>query len=371
MEEFVALPQFKPCRAKKRCDDPTNVVDGLGWENKIDGERFKIHSGAGGKFIHRCDSRCISVKTDKFTEKTDSVPHLMVAQDLEPKCIIDSEFVSIVDEIRVEVPGIFYDKLANKSHPHTKWFVDKYQGSVPVYPHVSMTSSVLGSLPEEAIRKQQENNAWIRAYAFDLVQSAGRDITFDTQLHRRVALAKLLEPVNPELILLMPLWWGLTKAEVEQLFYLLTDAEGEGLIGKDLSARYNAPSNWWKLKRYWPVDCVITGEYKVGEFGKTGKMDGMVSSIEVGVYNMGKLHPIGWMSAIMDGENNLMTPADFLHSGMVGRAVELLHNGLQVKEGTSIGHSLRHPRFKRWRDDKSPKDCTFWALSTELKKRMK
>ena len=371
------LPQHKPARAKKKLDDPTNVPDGLNWENKIDGERFKIHthqpsqvSCAGSLYplLHRCDSRCISKATDAFTEKSDRVPHIMTAEGLPENSIIDCEFVSTGDEIRVEVPGVFYDKLADKHHPHTIWFKQTYQGTVPVYPHVSMTCSVLGSLADEAIRKQQETNAWVKAYAFDMIQDNGLDITKHTQLARRFALQERLRFVNPNLIMLMPQWENLTPAEVEQLFYLLTDAEGEGLIGKVMSAKYDAATNWYKLKRYYPVDCVITGGYKVGEEGKTGKMLGKVSSISVGVYDKGVLHHIGWMSAIMDGEDNLMTPEAFLASGWIGRPVECLHNGVQLKSDALIGYSLRHPRFRRWRDDKTATDCTLAALLAEIKK---
>jgi ATP-dependent DNA ligase len=367
-EPGQSLEQFAPARAKKKIDDPATTPDGLAWENKIDGMRMKIHTGKGNR--HRCDSRCISKATGNFTENTDSVPHIMETTNLDPNSIIDCEFVSPVDEIRVEVPGVFYDKLADADHLHTLYFKQKYQGTIPVYPHVSMTTSVLGSNPELAIQKQNSAGAWIKAYAFDLVKEKGSFITGLSQLSRRKALADLLYYVNPERILLMPQWRNLTLAEREQLFYLLTDAKGEGLIGKNLGKKYDDANNWYKLKRFWPVDCVITGEYKVGKEGKTGVMLDKVSSIGVGVYDKGILHHIGWMSAIMDDLSALMTPAQFLASGMPGRAVECLHNGLQVKPEMSIGHSLRHPRFRRWRDDKTPTDCTFAALQAEIKKGM-
>lgn len=360
------LTQFKPAKAKKKLDDPADVPEGLGWENKIDGERFKIHTF--NALPHRCDSRCISKATNCFTEKSDRVPHIMNVEGLPVNSIIDCEFVSTGDEIRVEVPGVFYDKLANQEHPHTQWFKAGYQGTIPVYPHVSMTCSILGSLPAEAIRKQQESNGWVKAYAFDIVKVEGMSSTLLAQLVRREMLARYLQNVDPNLVMLMPMWVGLTASEIEQLFYLLTDAEGEGLIGKVLDAKYDAATNWYKLKRYYPVDCVVTGEYKVGEEGKTGKMLGKVSSIAVGVYDKGILHHIGWMSAIMDDESALMTPEQFLASGLIGGPVECLHNGLQSKPEASCGYSLRHPRFRRWRDDKSASDCTLSALIAEIKK---
>jgi hypothetical protein len=370
---LMPLTQFAPARAKKKLDDPANTPEGLGWENKIDGERFKIHTYKASMFqgfplTHRCDSRCISKATNNFTEKTDRVPHIMTASGLPEKSIIDCEFVSTGDEIRVEVPGVFYDKLADSNHPHTQWFKNNYQGTIPVYPHVSMTCSILGSLPDEAIRKQTEQNAWIKAYAFDMVQFECVDSTKWTQELRRTYLANALYQVDPNLMMLMPQWVNLTSAEVEKLFYLLTDAEGEGLIGKVMDAKYNAPTNWYKLKRYYPVDCVVTGQYKVGEEGQTGKMLGKVSSISVGIYHNGSLHHIGWISAIMDDESALMTPEQFIASGLIGRPVECLHNGLQVKSDASCGYSLRHPRFRRWRDDKSAADCTLSNLIAEIKK---
>ena len=366
------LAQFKPARAKKKIDDPAQLPGVQCWdEDKKDGERFVIHTDVGGPFPHACTSRRESTVTHRFNEKTDRVPHLMNLKNLPPKSLLDCEFISTADEIRVELPGKFWDKLMDKNHPHMKWFMNEYQGTNPVYPHVRETASIMGSLGPEAVRKQEENNSWIRAYCFDIVQYMGQDTRRNTQLMRRNFLAKQLEAVEPGQILLMPAWWNLTNGEVEELFYLLTDAEGEGLIRKDPSKAYDAANNWYKLKRYWPVDCVITGDYKVGEYGKTGKMDGKVSSIAVGVYDAkGVLQHVGWMSAIMDGEDNLMTPEEFEASSLPMSPVECLHNGLQVKAEAPLGHTLRHPRFRRHRNDKSAKDCTFAALQAEIKKGM-
>lgn len=375
------LPQFKPARAKKKIDDPAKLPDVQCWdEDKKDGERFVIHTYQSVPgYLHACTSRRESTVTGRYNEKTDRVPHLMNLDPLPPKSMLDSEFISTADEIRVELPGKFWDKLMNKEHPHMKWFMKEYQGTNPIYPHVRQTASIMGSLGPEAVRKQMDEEAWIRAYVFDIVQYMGQDIRRNTQMQRRTFLAKQLEAVEPGHLLLMPAWWNLTNGEVEELFYALTDAEGEGLIRKDPSKAYDAANNWYKLKRYWPVDVVITGDFKVGEEGKTGKMFGKVSSIAVGVYDKGILKHIGWMSAIMDSEAGLMEPDEFLNSELPGSAVECLHNGIQVRPPTAsmdcislpvMEYTLRHPRFRRHRGDKSAKDCTFAALQAEIKKGM-
>lgn len=342
------LIQFEPARAKKKTNIP---LPNLYTEQKIDGERYLIHSYEEGNY---CTSRRQSVVTGMMVEKTDRVPHLM-SINLPQASLFDTEFVSSGDIVQLDLPGKFWDKMEDGRHAR---FI-RSLGYLPVYPHVGNTVSIMGSLANEAIRKQEERGK-IWAYCFDIIMFQGQSLGHNSQIKRRNFLRNLSENIDPESgFVLMPAWHTLTLSEIEELFYLVTDIKGEGLILKDPTQHYNAPKNWYKMKRDFPADVVYTGRCKEGQEGKTGKMLGKAASLEIGVYHNNSLIPIGWVSAIRDGEDNLQTPEEHAAT-WTGRAIEIRHNGLQ-KDNT-----LRHPRFRRVRDDKNPTDCTFERLKYEV-----
>jgi ATP-dependent DNA ligase len=289
--------------------------------------------------------------------------------------MFDSEFVSSGDMILRDLPGKFWDKLMEPRHPHLVWLKNKFGGQLPIYPHVGKTVSIMGSLGAEAVRKQQEIGL-IWAYTFDITRFMGKDLTQNPQIARRRFLASQLEAVDPESgIILMPAWMNLTTAEREEFFYLITEPfydigedGGEGLIIKDPTQKYNGPKNWYKVKANWPGDVVYTGVSKEGEEGKTGQMLGMAASLEIGVYHNDALLPIGWVSGIRDGMAGLQTPQQHMQQN-AGKAIEVRHNGLQEKPDAPLGYTLRHPRFRRDRDDKNPTDCTWSNLYAEASKK--
>lgn len=357
------LVQFTPARAKKKLlvAELQAKHRMLYTEQKIDGERYVIHSNVGGPFRNACTSRRESEVTGRMVEKTDRVPHLM-SLDLPSGSLFDNEFVSSGDMVPIELPGKFWDKLEPGRHCN---FI-RSLGYLPTYPHVGNTVSIMGSDGPLAVQKQQERGL-IWAYCFDIITFEGKDVTGSSQLGRRKFLNKLFENIDPKSgMVLMPAWFDLTLSEIEELFYLITDVKGEGLILKDPNEKYNAPKNWYKMKIDFPADVVFTGGYKMGEAGKTGKMEGYVGSLEVGVYKSGVLQPIGWVSAIMDGEDKLPELTQSVISGeIVGKVIECRHNGTQAKPDSPLKVTLRHPRFRRWRGDKNATDCTIECLLAE------
>lgn len=356
------LIQYVPARAKKKLLvaelNPEHLR--LWDEQKIDGERYLIHSNVGGPFRNACTSRRQSVVTNRMVEKTDRVPHLM---NLEmPTGLYDNEFVSSGDIVKVDLPGYLWDKMEPGRHAD---FI-KGLGYLPAYPHVGDTVSIMGSEGSLAVQKQVERGK-IWAYCFDILAYNGKSVTHNSQLARRKFLWKIMENIDPESgFILMPRWEGLTLEQKAELFYLVTDIKGEGLIEKDPDQPYNGPRNWYKMKIDFPCDVVFTGGYKMGSEGVTGKMVDFVGSLEVGVYKNGLLQPIGWISAIMDGEDGLaMLTQRVMNGELRGEVIEARHNGTQVKADAPLGLTLRHPRFRRRRHDKNPEDCTLEALLTE------
>lgn len=357
-----ALRQIKPARAKKVTKGPLlDMVD----EQKLDGERFTLHTGVGGPYQHAITSRRVSEVTGRMVEKTDRVPHIVNAP-LEPSLVLDTEHAAIGDAIWVALPPWTWDKLLNPKHPHMQYFRDK--GQVPVFPHVSFTASIMGSLGPEAVRKQQERGK-VWAWCFDVLYYQGKYVGNNAWIKRRNLLATLVAgcDIENDGIVLMPAWSGLTKKEKQELFDLFVEVDGEGMIEKDPAELYNAASAWYKWKAEWPLDVVLTGQFKYGDAGKTGKMLGLAGTLEIGVYYQGRLKPIGWISAIMDGEGKLPALTRRAEEGqLAGLVVGILCNGLQEKDGW---YTLRHPRYYKkvgWRTDKSPQDCTFEAMMGEL-----
>jgi len=339
--------QICPARAKKKTVVP---LPGYLCEQKIDGQRYIIHPGKG------CTSRRISAVTQEYVEKGDRVPHL-VGTAFPQESLLDCEFVSPADIVQVELPGHIWDQLPN--HPHHQFIKDL--GYLPVYPHVSSTTSIMGSDAREALRKQSLcGQIW--AYCFDILQFKGQSTTRSSQLARRRFLASQLEGIDPKRgLILMPQWTSLNADDQQLLFDLITEPGGEGIILKDPGAPYNAPSNWFKWKKDFPVDAVLTGAYDWG----TGKLEGLLGSLEIGVYRAGVLYPVGNISAIMDSESKLVD-LTANRAKLRGLVVECRHNGKQTKKSAPLGFTLRHPRFRFWRDDKNATDCTVEALLNEL-----
>lgn len=377
------LVQFTPARAKKKTtvDELTQKDTQKDWEQKIDGERYTIHTEVGGPYRHACTSRRQSEVTGRMVEKTNRVPHLMSLPGLPPKSLLDNEFVASADAQLRELPGWLWDRLKEPNHRHMKWIKNKFGGALPIYPHVGNTVSIMGSLGPEAVWKQEQRGP-IWSYCLDIMQYQGKDLRANSQAARRRFLAGILESIDPESgLILMPAWQGLSIDQIVAFFYLVTDPfvptsdtlfheplGGEGLIGKDQEQRYDGPRNWWKLKKDFPVDAVYTGVSKIGEEGKTGKMLGLAASLEIGVYHMGELYPVGWISAIRDGLHRLQTPEEHMRDWAL-KPVECRHNGLQKDPTHPLGYTLRHPRFRRDRSDKNPKDCTFETMYAEASKR--
>lgn len=365
-----SLAQIAPARAKKKTfvyelqnDHKIQAeLASAGTEQKIDGERFKLQTDLpAGEYLHGISSRVISKQTGRFTEKTDRVPHITKNPHLPKSSILDTELASSGDIVLLDLPGKFWDKMDCQTHPHIVWLRNKFNGALPVYPHVSHTASIMGSLGPEAVRKQEERGI-IWAYIFDILRYNNQSVLHNKQDARRRFLASLLEAVPAgEGIQLMPHWPSLSIDEKIELFNLIVNIDGEGLVFKEHDKCYDHARAWWKLKKDYPIDAVLTGYYEMGKEGATGKMLGLVGTLEIAVWRDGLLVPVGMISAIMDSEAKLQELTRQAFAGeLAGLVVECRHNGLQESG------RLRHPRFSRWREDKDASECTWVAMLAEI-----
>lgn len=347
--------QFKPARAKKKTKEPLEKLD---VEQKLDGQRYVVHP-------HTVTSRRESVHGG-FVEKGGQVPHVRTKTE---NTLFDSECAAIGDAVWLDMPDWTWDHLVNRSHPHMLYFRERNQ--MPVFPHVSMTTEILGCAPDEAVRRQRERGL-VWSFCFDVLYFEGQYTGNNPERARRNFLAKQLAEHHPnpeDGMVLMPRWRGLSRSQQRELFNLFVGVEGEGLVLKDPELCYDHARAWHKWKAEWPVDVVLTGNFEYGAEGRTGKMIGMAGTLEIGVYLDGELVPIGWISAIgVYGEKNLArTTQEVLSGKLTGVPIEIVCNGLQLKPGSPTGYTLRHPRFSRFRDmDKNAYECTFQALYDEI-----
>lgn len=114
----------------------------------------------------------------------------------------------------------------------------------------------------------------------------------------------------------------------------------EGVVFKD-----GIFSAWGKWKPVRTVDAVVT-DYTEGE----GKYLGYVGSLVVSVYADGSLVEIANVSGFDDATR------EQLGEGDLGKVIEVEFQYVAAKG------RLRHPRFKRFRDDKRPEECTIDQL---------
>ena len=123
----------------------------------------------------------------------------------------------------------------------------------------------------------------------------------------------------------------------EELLTRARENGWEGMVLKDGNTL-----NWWKLKEERTIDAVVTG-ITDGD----GKYLGLIGSLRCSVYGSdNKLHEIANASGFTDFERMAFTEHEPL-----GQVVKLRYQYVGSKG------RLRHPAFKRLRDNKLPQEC--------------
>ena len=147
----------------------------------------------------------------------------------------------------------------------------------------------------------------------------------------------------------------------------------EGTIAKQLDAIYEPGKRrgMAKVKREREIDCVVLG-------WRPGKEEGTVGSLILGLYEGGELRPVGHISgfsmAMKRKLRELLAP---LETGAQGTAEPSRWTGgrdlewvalepvlvIEVGYDHAAAGRIRHgARFRRFRDDKDPRECTFDLL---------
>jgi ATP-dependent DNA ligase len=147
----------------------------------------------------------------------------------------------------------------------------------------------------------------------------------------------------------------------------------EGTMAKQLDAVYlpGKRRGMAKVKREREIDCVVLG-------WRPGKEEGTVGSLILGLYDGDELRPVGHISGFKAAERRglpkLLAPLETGESGTAepsrwtgGRDLEwvALRPELVIEVGydhAAAGRIRHGARFRRFRDDKDPRECTFGLL---------
>jgi len=316
--------QIKPMKARgvfkdSMWSDPNYLA-----EEKYDGDRRIAQFCASG--LVRYTGTRESVDGSGFVEKTENLPHLMEARNQARNGHAP----------RYTLEGTVLD--GEMIPPHGT----KIVGGGSKY-----VTSIMGSLPSEALRKQRERG-YLCYVVFDCLWHKGLDLSRSPLMTRRDHARQAIEEWGNSYVSLAAQDRGVDK----RIFYdrIVRDG-GEGVVLKHVSGRYGDQNTWIKVKAEATADVVVMGF----EPGK-GKYEGVIGAIRFGQYRYrcGKLtlDLVGTCSGFDDALRRLLTANG---KRFVGRVLEIRHNG---REPTG---AFRHPRFSRWREDKDPYDCT-WNL---------
>ena len=199
--------------------------------------------------------------------------------------------------------------------------------------------------------------------AFDLLAEGDEALLEKPLSQRRERLVALAEKTGVELSVLS------TEPRRAEEWLRRT----EGTIAKQLDATYvpGKRKGMAKIKREREIDCVVMG-------WRPGKEEGTVGSLILGLYDGDELRPVGHISGFSAeakrGLRSLLEPLETGESGTAepsrwtgGRdlAWVALRPELVIEVGYDHASSgrIRHgARFRRFKDDKSPKECLFSDL---------
>jgi ATP-dependent DNA ligase len=280
-------------------------------QEKYDGHRAICFPGP--QFF----SRRISKRTGYFAENTACLPHLDFVCDY----VLDGEL----------------------THPLGFYSVQ----------------SVVGSLAPKAL-KYQEAHGFLTYNVFDVILP-------NKTLEERLAILNSIK--FPEYYRISPVHPATNYRALLEQFW----AEGkEGLILKKLSSEYEEgkrSSNWLKLKEVRTFDVIIM-DYMAPERVYTGHHASKWEHWENDTA-VTKPHALGWIGAIRVGllkdgvptaiaDVKGITDEDQIYikanrEALLGTVIEIKAQEVANAETKS----LRHPRFNRWRKDKSADACTW------------
>ena len=315
------MPPVSPMLAKSVKDIPNGS---LSFEPKWDGFRSIVFRDGAEVEIGSRNGRPM---TRYFPEVVDAV-----LANLPERCVLDGEIVVV----GASGDRLDFEALQQRIHP---------------------------AASRVALLSQQTPARFV---AFDLLEHDGKVLLDEPFAGRRDLLEGLVtEPV------------GLTPRTLER-----REAEpwlqgAEGVIAKELDAPYRPGERMGmvKVKRVRTIDSVVVG-------WRPGKEEGTLGSLILGLYDDddGELRVVGHTSGFRAKQKRelpgFLAPYETGERGSgdpsrwdSGRELEWINVRPELVAEVSFdhvsGHRIRHgAKFKRWREDKPPQECTLDQLQT-------
>jgi ATP-dependent DNA ligase len=315
--------QIEPAVARGKEHD--GIWDDQLWvvEEKYDGDR-RIAQFCGP--LVRFTGRRRSVKDGLFVEKTANVPHL---SDGAPRklegTVLDGEMI--------------------------------FTGETDSGGKSKYVTSIMGSLPEEAVAKQTEKG-WLTYVVFDCLYYQGKDMRELPLEVRQEYADRAIRLWNNSHVM------AAEQRHTDKLKFCkqIMARGGEGVVLKHRMAPYGDKQAWVKVKGQWTADVIITGYKDAREISRKSdgtksetkfSKSGVIGAVEVSQYDKKtkQLVVVATISGMTDEERNEFTRHGDKYRGVV---VRLEHNG---REPTG---RFRHPRFETpitFRSDKTQRDC--------------
>lgn len=208
----------------------------------------------------------------------------------------------------------------------------------------SETISLVNSLGSRGM----DTSTRYRFMVFDVLREGKFWYTDLRFLDRRLLLKRLLEHVPGGAKRITQLTPQFNSDSIENYLQAIWQAGGEGIILKNLEGRYEQGKRsrtWIKVKAVQTAEGVITG-FTAGE----GKYSDTIGAIVIGQFRNGSFVPkITKISGMTD---ELRYEIGSSGSDYLGKIVEFAYQN-------KTDESYRHPRFKRFRDDKTAEECVW------------
>ena len=188
-------------------------------------------------------------------------------------------------------------------------------------------------------------------YAFDCVKYKGQDLT-EEPLAERLHTLKEYVLHNDTLGFVYPLNTAPTSDWV-QLWRQYVVKEGyEGLVFKNSSSLYNDKNAWARMKTVVEVDYTCVG-FRPADKGT--KYEGQVGAV---IGTLADKEVYVTCGGLTDTQRRMFTENPTPQIGAVFTA---------KGNGWYPSGSIRHPKFKMWRSDKTPEECTYDQFPEEFR----
>ena len=344
------LPKGKESMMSEVCENGQYFA-----EEKIDGLLYVYYKGTEGQGY--LFARTISKKTGLLVEKGANVPHIMQALD----CFPNSSIV---------IGEIYFDGCTAKD-----------------------CVSIMGCLPEEAIKRQESGRGKIKFYLHDIVRYDGINLMTTGAWDRYRILRALWEKYNLDDYPFLRLAEAVEENIEDEVSRILA-AGGEGMVLKKRDGLYypgrRLAWNSIKVKQMDDIDLVCTRtipatrEYTGKELEtwpywerrNTGlgerfiALTCMYNNQEEGWEPVTRPYALGWHTSIGIGaydDDGKLVELGTVSSGLTDEDRSGMGNNSDDYIGKVVSlhcmsidrasRSLRHPVFKSWRPDKNPQDC--------------